>query len=605
MTEQTYTANNATVTVNITESSASAGTTENAVPNVAELRNLSPSVGDRVIVSCHTFPGFGGGAFIATDDDCDDDGGSCIRAANGLCMKRDWGTGDVGNILFWGADPTGKTGSSDAIQRAIDSGLTGTIVIPSEGVFLIDRQVSFYPLSDDGSRDTDKPLRMVMRSDMWSHFGKFRDRAAIKPSPELDGVMFDGAYNVFGMAFFGPDNAVDGNSYHAIHLDSYVNKVQHCTFNVPNDAIRVWAGANIDISDCHFIGCDKNIHAHTDSLATTYRVAGCLSQYCTHLMYSKGQLWGSVFENNTWEVCRGSMVVGAVLFNIGFTGNWIEGGGGESEPVKIARTLDAQQFKNCWSAGNSFHGGNWINTFESDVTDEGYSTASGGMGGVSFDHGALQVNNQTGNSTLFSEHGMTQRLDGWSGWKPFRIESGRNHHGAPALQLRASRDVEITGSSDTESGNATPFSGALRFLKSEDTYDELRINHDPDGKMSPGLLGSSTVESGNALISVPVDVYCHDSGLQRGQEAFSSVDRTTEGQVVFTTPYAMANPVVTVTVEDRGIVCDGYLLSGPNGETGNNGQSRWRNYLTVYFVDRNTGEPKTPDGFSMRLSFHK
>ncbi|OHV12107.1 hypothetical protein [Kushneria phosphatilytica] len=305
----------------------------NAVlPDLASLRSYNPQKdGERVVLSCHTYTGYGGGTFIHVPGDTStvDDGGAFIVTANGDRFKREWGTEDIGNVLAWGADPTGQNDSADAFQRAIDSQLTGTIIVPNEGVYLLDRPVKFWLKDDKGKRS--KQARMVLRSNMWSHFGFFKNRAAIKPSSELNGAMFTGVYMADGLAFFGPDNSRDGNSYHALELDGYVNKVTRCTFNMPDDGIRAGAGANIDIIECHFIGCTNNIHAYSGGIVTTYTVERCLSQYCKHLMRSEGQLWGSRFSHNTWEQCSDAMVVGKVIFNCGFIGNWTEGGGGSED----------------------------------------------------------------------------------------------------------------------------------------------------------------------------------------------------------------------------------------------------------------------------------
>ena len=412
--------------------------------SVSELRKNAPEYdGELLHVSCHTYAGYGGGFFTHDPDDTssEDDGGSGVVTAEGHRFKRDFQNESKGDILLWGADPSGENGSADAIQRLIDSQISGTVDFPEAGIFLIDKQVSFFKPKDDGTRDTDTPLHMIMRSSMWSHFGYNRDRACIKPASDLDGAMFTGVYMAEGLAFFGPDSSKDGHKYHALEIVGYVNKVLKCSFNMPNDAIRTGAGANIDVHLCHFIGCENCIHTTTDdAIVTTYTVEECLAQYCTHMMNCGGRLWGSRFVSNTWEQCSGEFIIANVIFNNGIVNNWVEGGGGADSDnrIRVLHARNGQQMRQNWTAGNNCHGGNWIWNFD---PDDGQFNAR--MGGVTQDSGDVIVAEATGSATRLGTDGVRQHLDDYKQPTEFVFKSDGSTKGGSDIGIRSERNITI------------------------------------------------------------------------------------------------------------------------------------------------------------------
>lgn len=619
------------------------------IENVEALRSLVPDFsGQEIRTEYHTYRGYGGGLYRhdPVDTTSEDNGGSVIVTTNGARWKRVWGSDDGTNVIDWGADPTGNTDAGPVCRAMLAAGLR-VLYFPNYR-FMIDTTVRHdVPDGDDGRT---KPVQIKLRGEMWDNWGGNQSYACVFAGPNLahDPTHDDEATSEFADSPDNPDGKTIGFSdtgwmfYNVqaarwlsfagngtgdtgacgVRTNGYVARIHDCAFHNFRAALGQLT-CDSRVMDCNITNCHYAAYS-VAGLATTVTFERVQMQYVNTCLQYTGQLVGLTFVDNIWEACGpGPWVQSAIQTSCAFYGNWVEASGGTDEdgnPTPLFIVRDSQQTNSNWAGSNSFHIGNqYVNPFEPPITDEGYSQTAGRWGGVAFDKSAVQVNNGTGNSTRLDDDGLTQRLDGWSGWNHFRIESGHNHHGAPALQLRASGTIEMTGRSDLDTGDATAFDNEFRFLKDaqvttdgdgkktygDGLYESLKLHRDPGGKMAPGLIGKSPLPDGAvALTSVPLEVYCRDGGLQRGQEAFVSIDRSTAGQVVFEAGFSIENPIVTVTVEDRGIICDGWLLSGANGETSSNGKSRWRNYLTVYFVDRETGEATTPTGFCMRLSTH-
>ncbi|QEL09969.1 hypothetical protein [Kushneria phosphatilytica] len=616
--------------------------------NVDDLRDYTPSEnGERVKTNYHTYQGFGGGIYYydASDTESEDNGGSILVTSNGARFKREWGDSDGTNVLDWGADPFGQTDTGPICRTMLASGLR-TLYFPNHR-FMIDTMVKHTEVDENGNEN---PVQIILKGSAFDWFAVNEDNVGIFAGPNLKhdpshddpdsdvsvdppnadgqtigfseaGWMFFHVMEATDLSFFGDSRESTGST--CLRTNGYVHRIQRCSFHNFYAALGQLTAAS-RVSECTFTYCNFVAYS-VASLATTVSFQKNSMQFCDTCLHYTGELVGATIADNIWEHCGpGPLVSSATMYSIAFYGNWFEDCGGydaDGNPTRLLVVRDSQQTKSNWAGSNSFHAGNiYTNPFEPPLTEEGYSQTSGLFGGVSFDYGGIQINSGTGNSTLLDNNGITQRLDAWSGYEPLRLESGHNEHGAPALQLRGAGAIELTGRSDVETGDATVFNHPFRFLKDaqvttddqgtksygEGLYEELRLHWDESSQMAPGLVGMSPLPNGRqAITSIPMDVCCRDDGLQRGQEAFNSIDRSTEGQVIFEAPFDIQNPIITITVEDRGIICDGWLLSSESGDTGNNGESRWRNYLTVYFVNRATGEAQTPISFCMRLSTHE
>ncbi|RKR06765.1 hypothetical protein C7446_0763 [Kushneria sinocarnis] len=622
MSAQQYTASNAQVTVTIEEGEAR-GATARLVKNIEALRQTTPeTAGERIWVEYHTVRGYGGGLFYHEPDNATgrDDGGSLIVTESGDRFRREWGTKEKGDVLLWGADPTGATGSADAVQRIVDSGLTGTIVFPNEGVFLIDRTVSMQPVSavaSDGTVTRQGEARMILRSRMWSHFGYFRDRAAIKPGPEVDGAMFSHVYMAEGLAFFGPDEQRDGHVYHALELDGYVNKITRCSFNMPNDGILVWAGANIDIVYCHFIGCQNAVRTHGEGeIVTTYTFTANLCQYVGHLMNCAGQLWGSQFSNNTWEACSGSMVVAQVIFNCGFVTNWIEGGGNEDDPVRIIDNTTYQQNRENWAAGNNFHGGGWINTLA--PSDHKYDNR---FGGVNLDTNKVIVSEATGSGVALRTDGLQQYLDDWKGRVELAINSTSNRNGGADIGLNSSNAVNLRASNGyinirqgdgaiSNENNKPILNYPVSKLRDQEVDTSLELQPDRMNmfRARVPVLNTDPDNSGQKKVrrvpsAMPFIIHwsgAYEAGQGEDESAYFDVSEVKDNAIqVYNNHMETRSPRLWVTTNDTGVDFDHWeVIDAYSGSWSSYGVCKG---FRLYFHDRSTGEPVIPDSFDMML----
>ncbi|OHV08676.1 hypothetical protein [Kushneria phosphatilytica] len=505
---------------------------------------------------------------------------------------------DYKTVLDYGADASGKSDSSQAFQKMADDSSVSALIIPS-GIFRIDNTVNL------NNRDVFGPGK--------TRFGQDTKNISYITTGRLknDGdYLFKNQGPTFdGMTFVNLEKGgvLDSNGYNS--------RVSNCYFETLGTAIHQGnILVNFRLEFCNFTSVGYGIRQTKEGgLNTTVHVTGCEFNSTHNGLVFAGQLRGSNIRENIFEAMDGDAVLASHLYNNNFQGNWWEGHNGHDsdrypDGYPCVRVTESQQMmQNFASANHVSH--NWQNVFE--LEEEGRN--GGGMGGVTTDGGTLRIVSCVGKAMHLTCDGLSASRADWIGSDPMVIRAGRAKGGgwSQDLTLRtggAGGDGgHITIDNYPENGNGGVFENSLRFLKMVDgedkRYESLHLERDGAGHPQPGLVGRSELEEGHvARTGVPAQCYVCEGERARGLEAFTKIDRGTEGEVSMAAVYGFDNPMISVTVEDRGIVLDG--ITYDKGETWNHSDSRSSRWLTLHFVDRQTGQPKTPKGFWLWFNLH-
>ncbi|RKR03339.1 hypothetical protein C7446_1860 [Kushneria sinocarnis] len=500
-------------------------------------------------------------------------------------------------VLDYGADASGKSDSSQAFRKMAEDSSISTVIVPN-GIFRIDSTVDLKMKNLQGPGKS----RYGQATSKSSHLttGKLtgeNDYLFKNQGPIVDGLTFRN---------LGKGGVFDLFSYNAVVRNCYFEQLGTAMFE--EDAF-----VNFRVEFCNFTSVGYGIRqTKGGALNTTVHVIGCEFNSTHHGLIFAGKLWGSNFCQNIFEQMDGDAIRASHIYVCNFEGNWWEGHNGHDsdkypDGYPCLRVTESQQMMNNTASSNQVADG-WLNLFNLD--EEGRN--GGGMGGVSTNKGLLRVISSVGKSTKLTPDGLTSSRADWIGADPLMICAGRSRGGG------WSQDIALrTGGPGGDGGHVTldnypensggVFKSSLRFLKLVDgdnkRHESLRLVRDGADHPQPGLIGRSELEQDHvALTGVPAQCYVCEGGRSRGLEAFTDIDRGTEGEISLAAVYGFDNPMLNVTVEDRGIVLDGVTYD--KGETWNHSDSRSSRWLTLHFVDRQTGQPKTPKGFWLWFNLH-
>ncbi|OHV10557.1 hypothetical protein [Kushneria phosphatilytica] len=495
------------------------------------------------------------------------------------------------NILYWGADPSGRRDSSAAFVRAVRSQRIKNLYIPP-GTYAIGRHVDLKRcnLVGGGRSRADRsggegarlvPHHTLGDEPMFSNHG-----------PVVRDLVFD------GKGFKGELTCLQVYGYNSV--------IENVSFT--SAARALYAGDNLvnfNLLRCTFVGIGTGLLVDSeDSESTTVRLIGNEFNYCDDAFITRGRLHGSTFQDNIFENLRGDAILAQLIYNSNFIGNWWEGRVGDKKPWPTLRTTMSQQIMNCFAAANKAHYG-WDNIFASEKN-------SGRMGGVSTDNGVLVVRESTAKSVRVEPTTIRAMVDEWGPATPFVIQSSassESQHTNPLVFRHSAARGNIEFDTAESAGQQGVWDGSLRFasqVEGKDTlhYDEYRINRE-----RPGILGQTALVDGkgklrHALTGVAQFVrwHRHDSDGP-GCDFFDRHEEIDDGRVELSFPEGdveFRDPVITVTVDDSGVVCDG--IEHIPSYSGASQYRAWKGFV-FRFIKRDSGHPHTPDAFSVQL-FH-
>ncbi|WP_456269823.1 hypothetical protein M1D97_05990 [Kushneria sp. AK178] len=501
-------------------------------------------------------------------------------------------TAAVKTVLDFGADATGKIDSAQAFIDAAASSDVATVIVPP-GSYVIAKTVDLNRKNMCGA-------------------GRFRENqhggAYIRPGSKIDGPLFRNQGAIVENMYISGQGESDNKTVFEAH--GYNSVFSNIHFSNIGRAISVdEILVNFTIKDCVFIQVGSGLYCHDskNSYSTTARFLRNEFNNCGNAFVFRRQINGSTFQDNIFEFMSGDALVASHIYDCNFIGNWWErrrDTGTAAEVPLVApsdesddedgypaiRCSSYQQIMNCFAAGNKVTWG-WRNVFSSMLNDSR-------MGGVSTHGGAMVVRNSAGRAMRVTPDNIVQQADKWCYLPTFAIEAGRNSAGAPrGITLRTKG-----GPLSLEDHEKGDFSGAISIAKGDDLYEHYSLTRNAAGKPTVGMTGVSEMmikgEKVKLTTGIPQHFLWRQDKLSRGLGCFTTNEVTSEGTIKLVTEYLLDNPLIQVTVEDRGIRFDGlkHLNSYING-------SKTRRQCTgfeLYFVDAD-GKPKTPTAFSMQM----
>ncbi|WP_438766323.1 hypothetical protein [Kushneria sp. TE3] len=493
------------------------------------------------------------------------------------------------NILYWGADPTGKSDSSAAFVRAARSSIVNSLYVPP-GRYAIGQTV------DLGGKNLVGPGRQRFRNE---------GHAILMPFHSLgDGVMFTNHGPVVRDLNFSSGHK---GRWKGTFIDStgYNTVVENVHFASAEIAIRVREIlVNYSLVRCTFIGVTTGVQVDDEkgSNSTTARFVGNEFNYSDNAIIFKKNVYGATFQDNIFEALKGDAIRARLIYRSSFIGNWWEGRNGGESPWPCVRTTESQQFMNCFASSNTCVYG-WTNVFKDD-------SHSGGMGGVSLDGGEVVVRNSTGNALRLSPSSLRAEADEWKPATPLVIQSShsaKTRQTNPIVLRHSGPDGAVVFDTDRDTKNRGVWDGKLRFASQVDSddkllYDDYRVNRGRPGVIGETSLVDKKGEVRHALTGIAQYVKWRKGGGP-GCDFFSRCEAVDKGKVEFSFPdgeVELRDPIITVTVEDAGIVHDGieYL----SAYSGSSKYQAWKGFR-VRFVDRKSGQPALPESFSLSI-FH-
>ncbi|RKR04335.1 hypothetical protein C7446_1540 [Kushneria sinocarnis] len=495
------------------------------------------------------------------------------------------------NILYWGADPSGRRDSSEAFVRAVRSERVKNLYIPP-GTYAIGRHVDLRRRNLIGGgrsradRSDDEGARLVPHhtlgdEPMFSNHG-----------PVVRDLVFNG----------------DGyrGELTCLRVYGYNSVIENVSFK--SAARALYAGDNLvnfNLLRCTFVGVGTGLLVDSeDSESTTVRLIGNEFNYCNDAFITRGRLHGTTFQDNIFENLRGDAILAQLIYDSNFIGNWWEGREGDKQPWPTVRTSMSQQIMRCFAAANKAHYG-WRDIFSDEKN-------SGRMGGVSTDGGTLVVRESTASGIRVEPSTIRATVDEWGPATPFVIQSsasGKSQHTNPLVFRHSAHGGNIEFDTAESAGRKGIWDGRLRFasqVEEDDTlhYDEYRINRERPGIVGETALVDKKGQLRHALTGVSQFVrwHRHDSGGP-GCDFFDRHEETGDGRVELSCPggeVEFRDPVITVTVDDSGIVCDG--IEHIPSYSGASRYRAWKGFV-FRFIERDGGRPHTPDSFSVQM-FH-
>lgn len=443
-------------------------------------------------------------------------------------------------VVDYGADPTGKSDSSEAFQAAVDDPNTQFVLVPNGGQFRIDNTVLF----ESGTVGH----RKSMKGSMFSHFNNWWERGSIFPGSSLTGPMFDGVYIVESVAFTANDN----NQAVALKPDGYGCQIIRSSFSGFSKAIQTTPTVNAIFEGNQFTFCGIPVEMNGSSSATITMFVGNLIQHCTDGFVINAEAHGFTFTANTFERVTRYPIRAKSFKDPVFINNWFENTDQENEDgsqVQIVpiTTISNQQITDAFSAGNHFQAG-YVNTASS-------STHAGNIGGVCTDKGDLVVRNQTGVGVRLNSTGLYHEVDDWAGSRDFTIRAGRAVESQKSAVVRYQthhKGSHIYESLDNAK-NVVAFNGYLRYLL--DAENTRYLIEKPSNYF--GMEGETQKDGYSILTSTPAMIKWRADLKARNTEMFSSTNASngvlelnSSGNGTF------KNPVLNVTVIDEGIELD-------------------------------------------------
>ncbi|MFC0336430.1 hypothetical protein SAMN05421848_0988 [Kushneria avicenniae] len=495
------------------------------------------------------------------------------------------------NVIYWGADPTGKRDSSAAFVRAVRSSIVNSLYVPP-GRYAIGQTVDLKGknLIGPGRRRNGR-----------------EKNAMLMPFHSLgDGVMFTGHGPVMRDLSFS--NGDSKRRWKGTYIDShgYNTVLENIHFSSASLAIRVREiMVNYSLVRCTFIGLSVGVQVDDEKgeNSTTARFIGNEFNYSDNGIIFKKNVYGATFQDNIFEAMKGDAILAGLIYRSSFIGNWWEGRNGGESPWPCVRITNNQQFMGCFATSNTCVYG-WDNVFKSDKH-------SGSMGGVSLDGGEVIVRNSTGNALRLTPDSLRAEADAWKPATPLVIQSSHSvhtHQTNPIVFRHSGPDGAVVFDTDPETKNKGVWDGALRFATQVDgddklLYDDYRVN-----RGRPGLIGETSLidkkgKVRHALTGVAQFVKWRKGGDGPGCDFFARCEAVDKGQVEFSFPdgeVELRDPIITVTVEDAGILHDGieYL----SAYSGSSKYQAWKGFR-VRFVDRQSGQPALPECFTLSI-FH-
>ncbi|GHC29350.1 hypothetical protein GCM10010082_23830 [Kushneria pakistanensis] len=495
------------------------------------------------------------------------------------------------NILYWGADPSGQRDSAPAFIRAARSSIVNSLYVPP-GRYAIGQTV------DLKGKNLIGPGRQRFRNE---------GNALLMPFHSLgEGVMFTGHGPVVRDLNFASGRKKGRWNGTYIEGPGYNTVIENVHFASGGFGIHVRGiMVNYNLLRCTFIGMGVGVQVDDEkgNNSTTARFVGNEFNYSDNGIIFEKNVYGATFQDNIFEAMKGDAIRARLIYRSSFIGNWWEGRNKGKAPWPCVRTTESQQFMNCFASSNTCVYG-WTNVFKDD-------SHSGGMGGVSLDGGEVLVRNSTGNALRLSPSSIRAEADAWKEATPLVIQSShsdKTRQTNPIVFRHSGPEGDVVFDTDRDTKNKGVWDGALRFASQIDgddrlLYDDYRVN-----RGRPGVIGETSLidKKGtvrHALTGISQFVKWRKSGDGPGCDFFSRCEAVDKGQVEFSFPdgeVELRDPIITVTVEDAGIVHDGieYLAA----YSGSSKYQAWKGFR-VRFVERKSGQPTLPESFSLSI-FH-
>lgn len=493
------------------------------------------------------------------------------------------------NVLYWGADPSGRRDSAPAFARAARSNVITSLYVPP-GRYAIGTTV------DLRGKNLVGPGRQRFRNEAHASLIPFHSLAESAPMITGHGpVVRDLNFSTGDRSWKG--TFIDSHGYNTVIENVHFINAAH--------GLRVREiMVNYSVVRCTFIGLETAIRVDDESgeFSTTARFVGNEFQHGENAIVFERDLHGATFQDNIFEALQGDGVRARLIYTSSFIGNWWEGRNGGESPWPAVRTTQGQQFMNCFAATNTCTWG-WEDVFSKEVH-------SGSMGGVSTNGGDVLVRDSTGNALRLGTSSLRAETDSWKPLTPLVIQashSAGSQHTHPLVFRHSGRGGAVIFDTDESAGINRVWDGRLRFASQSDDegelhYDDYRIN-----RRRPGILGRTSLidETGtlrHALTGVPQFVRWREGGGP-GCDFFSRFEAIEAGVVEFSFPdgeVTLKDPIITVTVDEPGVVHDGidYLPAHEGAER----EHLWRGFR-VRFSSRDRGRPTTPESFNLAIFY--
>ncbi|ART62124.1 glycosyl hydrolase family 28-related protein [Kushneria marisflavi] len=496
-------------------------------------------------------------------------------------------------VLDFGADATGKADSSQAFNDAAAHSDIATVIVPS-GDYVIAKTVDlqYKNLSGPGRLRENQKGRC----------------ARIRPASGLSGPMFINQgplvenLLIQGQKESDSKIAFDAYGYNSVFKNIHFTNIQYAIY--VKDIL-----VNFTMEDCVCIQVGYGLYCEDskNSYSTTARFLRNEFNNCGNAFIFRRQINGSTFQDNIFEFLSGDAVAASHIYDCNFIGNWWEkrrDTGTAAEVPLIAptdetddesgypaiRSTSYQQIMNCFAAGNKVTWG-WRNVFSSLLHDAR-------MGGVSAQGGAMVVRSASGRAMRITPDSIVQQADKWAYLPPLVIEACKNSAGSAKGIVMRTKGGPLT----LEDSEDQAFSDAITIGKGDGLYERYSLTRNAAGKPTVGLTGVSEMmingEKVKLTTGIPQHFLWRQDKLSRGLGCFTTNQVTTEGTIKLVTEYLLDNPLIQVTVEDRGVRFDG--LKHLNSYINSSKTRRQCTGFELYFVDAD-GKPKTPTAFSMQM----